>query len=167
MGALAIYLAEMARIQASGEASDETSYYPALSELLNTAGGLLNPIVHCVLTPKNRGCGIPDGALYLKRSFDLSSGAETVEVRAPERGVVEVKPLTASLKRLASSKQVAKYLARYRQVLITNYREFQQLRLAANGEVVEGESFELARSAQDFWQMATDSTRIEASEVDF
>ena len=167
MGALATYLAEMACIRSSGEASDETSYYPALSELLNTAGKQLNPVVHCVLTPKNRGSGIPDGALYLKRSFELSSGIQTVEVRAPERGVVEIKPLTANLKRLAASKQVAKYLKRYRQVLITNYREFQQLRLDANGEVVEGESFRLAGSAQDFWQAAVDPAEIGASEADF
>ncbi len=155
MGVLAEYLSEMTRIRASGEASDETSYYPVLAELINAVGGNVSPSVHCVLTPKNRGSGIPDGALFLKRSLKLSdSNRISIEVRSPERGVMEIKPASTNLNRLARSKQVAKYLDHYGQVLITNYREFRHLRLNEQGEVIEGEGFAITNSESTFWSLA-------------
>jgi len=151
---LGTYLGQMSEIKGSGEATDETSYYPVLAQLLNGIGVELKPAVHCVMTPKNRGSGTPDGALFLKRNFDLSAGGGSVEIRAPERGVIEAKGLSMSMRRLRRSKQVAKYLERYRQVLITNYREFQQLSLDAAGEVVSGETYCIASSEKEFWTLA-------------
>ena len=145
----------MSQIKGSGEATDETSFYPALAELLNGVGGALRPSVHCVMTPKNRGSGTPDGALFLKRHFDLSSGGSSVQIRAPERGVIEAKGLSMTLRRLRASKQVAKYLDRYRQILITNYREFQQLWLDATGQVVAGEIYRIASNEEEFWSLAS------------
>lgn len=156
MGLLKTYLGQMSRIKGSGEATDEASFYPALAELLNGVGSELKPSVHCVMTPKNRGSGTPDGALFLKRHFDLSAGGRTVEIRAPERGVIEAKGLSMNMRRLRDSKQVAKYLDRYRQVLITNYREFQQLWLDAEGQVVSGEVYRIAASPEDFWALASE-----------
>ena len=107
---LRTYLAEMAAIGASGEATKETPYYPPLLNLLNGVGATLSPSVLCVLTPKNRGDGIPDGGLFVKRPAVVQAGEQALQTRAPERGVVEVKGLAASVKETASSQQVAKYL---------------------------------------------------------
>ena len=167
MGILARYISELTRVRTSGEASDELSYYPALSELLNSVGEALNPAVHCVLTPKNRGAGVPDGGLFLKRSLALSTGSDVVETRAPERGVVEVKGTSQSLKRVAGSRQVRKYLDRYGQVLITNYREFLSLRLGPDGEVSRGEGFSLADSEAAFWAFDPEVDAIKALEDPF
>ena len=58
------YLKEMHEIRASGNAVKETSYYPAISNLLNSIGKTLKPRVRCVINIKNRGAGIPDGGLF-------------------------------------------------------------------------------------------------------
>lgn len=141
MAALARYLSEMARIRATGEASDETSYYPALAELLNAIGASVSPSVHCVLTPKNRGAGIPDGGLFLTRSLSARAGETGIETRAPERGAVEVKPPQRDLKRIVTTAQVKKYLARYGRVLVTNYREFVAIQRDAAGGIVQRETY--------------------------
>lgn len=154
MDPLAQYLGEMAQIHGSGEASDETSFYPALSTLLNRVGKTFSPAVHCVLTPKNRGSGIPDGAIFLQRSFkEIEFEDDLIGAHAPERGVIEVKGLNASLVKTANGAQVRKYLARYGQVMVTNYREFLQVRLTPDGEVAHGESFCLADSEKSFWEL--------------
>src|SRR5690242_10348852 len=106
MPAVATYLGEMRRIHESGEASSETSFYPALSGLLNEVGSGLSPSVHCVLTPKNRGAGIPDGGLFLARGLDQTEPDELLAIRVPERGALEVKGLQFGLSRLAKSAQV-------------------------------------------------------------
>ena len=61
---LEAYLKHMLRIHAIGEATDETSSYPAIAALLNEAGKDLKPKVRCVLQLKNRGAGHPDGGLF-------------------------------------------------------------------------------------------------------
>jgi hypothetical protein len=167
MGVLARYTGELTRVRASGEASDELSYYPALLELLNSVGDALSPAVHCVLTPKNRGAGVPDGGLFLKRSLALGSGSDAIETRAPERGVVEVKGPSQTLKRVAASRQVRKYLDRYGQVLLTNYREFLLLRLAPDGEVSRGEGFSLADTEAALWALDAEAKTVDALEDPF
>lgn len=154
MSLLRTYLKEMAAIGASGEATKETSYYPPLLNLLNAVGATISPNVLCVLTPKNIGDGIPDGGLFVKRPAVVQAGGKAMETRAPERGVVEVKGLAASVKETAGSQQVAKYLSRYGQVLVTNYREFLPMRLWSDGVAVKGEPFALAASPEAFWAMA-------------
>jgi hypothetical protein len=58
------YLHELQEIRSSGEATDETSYYPALGQLLDSVGGELKPKVRSILLLKNRGAGHPDGGLF-------------------------------------------------------------------------------------------------------
>ncbi len=157
---LARYLSEMARIGATGEANDETSYYPALAELLNMVGGTLSPRVHCVLTPKNRGAGIPDGGLFLKRTASAVSKELEIETRAPERGAVEVKPLRRNMNSIVSSAQVRKYLGGYGRVLVTNYREFAAVQIDADGEIVRQETFALAADEAAFWALHLDPVAV-------
>src|ERR1035437_3784476 len=47
----------------SGVGVKETSYYPYLSNLLNTIGKTLKPRVRCIVHPHSIGAGLPDGAL--------------------------------------------------------------------------------------------------------
>jgi hypothetical protein len=61
---LEAYLRALQRIRATGGATDETSYYPPLDELLNAAGADLDPAVGCVMNPSGHGAGLPDGASW-------------------------------------------------------------------------------------------------------
>ena len=49
MNLLEDYLRELHEIRSSGSAVKETSYYPALSNLLNGIGKTLKPRVRCVI----------------------------------------------------------------------------------------------------------------------
>src|SRR5262245_35937152 len=122
MNLLDKYLRELQDIRSTGSAAKETSYYPALVELLNEIGKTLKPKVRCVLTPKNMGAGTPDIGLFVSRKrFDESAAFINL---VPERGVLEVKGTKAEVAKIARSEQVAKYLQRYGQVLVSNYRDF-------------------------------------------
>lgn len=165
MSVLRAYLADMARIGQSGEASDETSYYPALSNLLNGVGGDLDPPVHCVLTPKNRGAGVPDGGFFVKRDVVVKAAAKAMLTRAPERGVMEVKGLKPDTKDIAATAQVRKYLNRYGRVLVTNYREFLAIDLGSDGRAVRGEPFKLADSEDAFWALVDKARSLDSQQA--
>ena len=97
------YFAEMRDTHGLGV--KETSYYPYLSQLLNTIGRQLKPRVRCVIHPRSIGAGLPDGALFTtdqKSSVDdpLANGL------IPSRGVIEVKGPGENLKDVAASDQV-------------------------------------------------------------
>ena len=63
---LETYLTELHHTRSSGLAVKETSFYPALSNLLNTLGSQIAPRVSCVINLQNRGAGIPDGGFFTK-----------------------------------------------------------------------------------------------------
>jgi hypothetical protein len=69
MNALENYLEELSAIRNSGGAVKETSYYPALSNLLNEVGKTLKPRVRCIINIQNAGAGLPDGGLYAAEQF--------------------------------------------------------------------------------------------------
>src|SRR3990172_7703570 len=114
------YLSQIQSIRSSGAGVNETSYYPALSGLLNEVGKSLKPKVQCVLQLKNLGAGNPDGGLFTADQLK-SKGREEAERlgQIPGRGAIEVKPPSEDAVVIAGSQQVRKYLARYRQVLVT------------------------------------------------
>ena len=58
------YLTDLRRIQASGGATGERSYYPALSALLNAVGATLKPKTFCVAELAAQGAGHLDFGLY-------------------------------------------------------------------------------------------------------
>jgi hypothetical protein len=148
MNLLEKYLRDLQDIRSTGSAAKETSYYPALVGLLNEIGKTLKPKVRCVLTPKNLGAGVPDIGLFVSRQrFDESDAFINT---APERGVLEVKGAKDDVARIAQSEQVAKYLQRYGQVLVTNYRDF----LLLSKDAGELEAYRLAESEAAFWQAA-------------
>jgi hypothetical protein len=154
MAALKTYLKGVSRIHAVGEAVEETSYYGQLEALLNEVGDSLTPKVMCVLTTRNQGAGIPDGGLFTRRPAVVQAGTTALLARSPEHGAMEVKGPIGQVRRIARSNQVKRYLERYGQVLVTNYREFLQVRLGSNGEAVLGEEFSLADNPEGFWALA-------------
>ena len=152
--AVAAYFAELRRIQASGGATGERSAYGALTDLLNAVGDTLRPKVFCVPELADQGAGHPDFGLYTTRQTQRG-GAQRQQQRQPrgqlpERGVVEVKPAADDAWLTADGEQVSRYWQRYRQVLVTNTRDFVMVGEDANGRPVRLETFRLADSADDF-----------------
>jgi hypothetical protein len=61
------FLKSIYAVHRTGEGVPETSYYPAVSRLLEDTGMSLSPKVQPVINIRNRGSGIPDGGLFLAR----------------------------------------------------------------------------------------------------
>ena len=141
------YFADLRRIRASGGATGERSYYPALTNLLNAVGGALKPQVFCVSELAEQGAGHPDLGLYAKRQVQKGKPKQG---QVPERGVVEVKPAVDDAWLTASGDQVSRYWGRYRLVLVTNTRDFVLVGEDAQGNPVKLEPFRLAESEQEF-----------------
>nr|WP_309685711.1 type ISP restriction/modification enzyme [Armatimonas sp.] len=160
MKLLSVYLSELRAIRATGAAVAETSFYPALVNLLNEVGGTLKPKVRCHSHVSNTGAGIPDAGLFVSEQFAKQEHNTPLPNAKPERGVIEIKGVRADLETLARSEQVAKYLAHYGVVLVTNYRAFQVVEKGLGGEAVLGEHFELADSEGAFWQKAGSAVLI-------
>jgi hypothetical protein len=153
MHPLEIYLQELRAIRSSGAAVKETSYYPALANLLNEVGKKLKPKVHCIIHLQDTGAGLPDGGLFTEDQTraevtDILSGA------IPARGAIEAKPISHDAWKVAESKQVKDYWARYRQVLVTNYRDFLLVGADADGNRAVLETYRLAPDDKDFWRKA-------------
>jgi len=152
------YLTELRDIRASGAAVPETSGYGALANLLSEVGGKLKPRVRCLINLQNAGAGIPDGGLFTANQFPKGSKAagaiEPLTGQMPARGALEVKPVSDDVRAVAESDQVRRYLEKYRQVLVTTYREFVLVGFNAEGEAASLEAFGLAASEQEFWALA-------------
>ena len=154
MTPLEIYLRELRDIRSSGAAVKETSYYPALSNLFNEVGKRLKPRVRCIINLANRGAGIPDGGFFTPDQFQKPSEAEPLPGQLPARGVIEVKSAKDDAWVTAEGEQVSRYWGKYRQVLVTNYRDFVLVGQDAEGKFAKLESFHLADSERAFWAAA-------------
>ena len=141
------YFADLRRIRASGGATGERSFYPALTNLLNAVGSALRPQVFCVGELAEQGAGHPDFGLYTRRQVQRGTPRAG---QVPERGVVEVKPAGDDAWLTADSDQVSRYWGRYRLVLVTNTRDFVLVGEDAQGHPVKLETFRLAESEQAF-----------------
>lgn len=142
MSILETYLSTLADLRSA--TVPETSYYAALQTLLNDAGAGLRPRVHAVIHPRDTGAGIPDLGLY-----DDNQPTE----QKPAHGIVEAKPVSDDLLRIAGSGQVARYVAHYGQALVTNYYQFVLVtRNPETGQPMIEERYDLAPSASAFWE---------------
>ena len=83
MNPVETYLEDLYAIRSSGGAVKETSYYPALSNLLNEVGKTLKPRVRCIINIQNAGAGLPDGGLYSAEQFQKQSKGELREGQLP------------------------------------------------------------------------------------
>lgn len=159
------YISGLRDIRATGAAVKETSYYGALEKLLNEIGDSLKPKVRCVMQLKNQGAGMPDGGLFSARQFKRKSETPT-EPENPERGVIEVKGTVDDAWLVADSKQVSQYWQKYRQVLVTNYRDFVLVGQDAKGQPVKLETYRLAESSEEFWQKANNPSKLAAEQAE-
>ena len=151
MNPVEAYVRDIQTIHASGSAVKETSYYGPLERLLNAIGTALKPRVRAVVHPRNQGAGIPDLGLYSADQFAKTGGGTVLAGQLPGRGVVEVKGAGDEVAMIARSAQVQRYLDRYGQVLITNYRDFLLLGRGADGTPVSLEAYTLAPTEAAFW----------------
>ncbi|HEX5272968.1 MAG TPA: type ISP restriction/modification enzyme [Gemmataceae bacterium] len=148
------YLRDLYEIRSTGAAVKETSFYPALANLLNAVGQQLRPRVRCVINLKNQGAGLPDGGLFTPDQ--LQKGAEEPhEGQPPARGAIECKGTKDDAWVTADGAQVTAYWNKYRQVLVTNYRDFVLVAAdEATGKPVKRETFRLAPTEKAFWGAA-------------
>ena len=142
------YLGDLRRIRASGGATGERSSYGPLANLINAVGAGLRPKVFCVGELADQGAGHPDFGLYAARQ--VQRGGQPTTGQPPEHGVVEVKSAEDDAWLTAAGAQVSKYWGRYRQVLVTNYRDFLLVGEDTNGNPARLESFRLAADAENF-----------------
>ena len=147
------YLSELREIRSSGEATDETSYYPAIEHLLNNLGAKLSPKVRCILTLKNRGAGHPDGGLFERSQFQKLKDKDPIPGQKPARGAIEIKPTEDDAWVTAATEQVTKYWKEYGQVLVTNYRDFMLLGRDSDGKPVDLGSYRFAKDEKEFWKL--------------
>jgi hypothetical protein len=154
------YLSEISEIHNSGAGVPETSYYPALSGLLNATGGQLRPKVRCIVNPANQGAGIPDVGLFTSDQFLKGSDHSPPIGTLPSRGVIEAKPVRDSTWVRADGEQVTKYWGLYGQVLVTNFRQFLLVGRDQEGKQVKLEPYSLASSEAEFWRNAADPEKM-------
>src|SRR5258706_1647308 len=159
---LVTYLRDLRDGRAIGVA--ETSFYGPLATLLNTIGATLKPKVRCIIHPKGAGAGIPDGGFYTPDQLPRSADAVAIAAQIPSRGVLEAKGTADEVERIAASPQVAKYLARYGQVLVTNYRDFLLVGRDGAGHPLQLERYRLAPSEAAFWSAAPEVLAAEHEE---
>jgi len=140
-------------IRRSAAGVRETSYYGTLETLFNEVGSKLKPKVRCVINLANKGAGIPDGGLFTPDQFQKKSN-DLIEGQLPARGAIEIKGTAEDVDAIKDSEQVAKYLAKYGQVLVTNYRDFLLVTRDENGRAKPLERYSLAENESAFWSMA-------------
>ena len=155
MDSVEVYLKQVGEIHASGAAVAETSYYPALQNLLNEIGADLKPRVRCIVNPANRGAGIPDIGLYTADQFKHAADLESLAGQMPSRGVLEAKPPSKDAAEIAATEQVKKYYAKYGIVIVTNLREFLLVGRGNHGEPTHLDSFCIAADEGSFWSCTT------------
>ena len=142
---------------ASGGATGERSAYGPLHGLLNSIGSGLRPKVFCVLDLAEQGAGHPDFGLYSAKQVQRGQPRQG---QAPERGVIEVKPLDDDAWLTSKGAQVGKYWDRYRLVLVTNLRDFVLLGQDEQGRPAKLETFRSAKTDEEFLRRLNEPRRF-------
>lgn len=140
------YFNSLRQIANSGSATAEESRKGDLHNLLNTVGDTLTPPVKCIAELGDQSAGRPDGGLFTARQLENPS----VQEQKPERGVLEVKPISDDVWQTAESDQVSRYWTTYRKVLVTNFRDFVLLGEDENEQPRTLETFRLAQTPEEF-----------------
>ncbi len=152
------YLTDIGYVRGTRSNVPETSFYPALERLLTDIGKTLSPKVRCVINLANRGAGIPDGGLFSadqfrRKALDTDAKENPFLIQNPSRGVIEAKPPSEDILRVAGTKQMERYWKRYGMVLVTNFRAFVLIGKGTTGQPCILESFTLAESESEFWRL--------------
>jgi hypothetical protein len=96
----------------------------------------------------------PTAAFSLLTSFKRASKLEPLLGQNPSRGVLEVKGTGEDAWVTADGKQVTRYCGKYRQVLVTNLRDFVLVGQDPEGRPVKLETYRLADRESAFWRAA-------------
>jgi len=147
---VASYFADLRDKRGLGAGTPERSYYPAVAKLLDAIGQQLKPEVLCLSDLGNTGSGQPDFGLYVANQVQKG---EPRKGQAPERGVIEMKPVKDDAWLTADTKQVSKYWEAYGLVIVTNLRDFLILGKDEGGKVTKLETFRLANNEPAFWEI--------------
>ena len=99
---------------------------------------------------KNQGAGLPDGGLFTHDQLQTNPFMNLISGQLPA-GVIEVKGTSDDTWITAEGDQVSKYWNRYKQLLVTNYRDFLLIGQDNEGRPLKLESFRLAESENAFW----------------
>lgn len=145
--AVETYFADLRQVRASGGATDECSCFPALPRLLNAVGTTLKPPVYSVVELTDHGAGHPDIGLF---SANQTQHGASLKGQLPDRGVVEVKSSMDDSWLTSESHQVSRYWQLYRQVLVTNTREFVLVGSDESGRPARLEMLRLAAGEEEF-----------------
>ncbi len=140
-----------------GGAVPETSYYGALTILLNEIGKTLKPKVRAVSQLMNTGAGAPDFGLFTQQQFTHARDAEPMPGQLPQRGAIEVKGTSDDVfdwSKWPDPEQVPRYVERYGLVLVTNLRDFVLVGRGPGGEPILKESCRLSETEDGFWAKA-------------
>lgn len=136
------------------------TYYTALTNLLNAVGETLDPPVVFIAHPAGANDTRPDGGFYGASELVTAEDVETIlTTRRPSHGVAEVKGVDEDTDVTLRSRQIRSYVARYHQVLVTNYRQFRLVVAADDGRPEALEPFTLAADAAAFWRLAAHPQR--------
>jgi len=165
MNLLKDYLSQMSQIRRSAAGVKETSYYGALETLLNEAGRHLKPKVRCIINLANKGAGIPDGGLFTPNQFQKRSN-DLIEGQLPARGAIEVKGTGDEVDTIKDTEQVKKYLEKYGNVLVTNYRDLLLLTLDRDKQPKALERYSIAANETAFWDKADHFSATTESEAE-
>ena len=168
-GHLERYLRALHAVHSTGGAVAETSFYPAVSRLLEDVGSDLTPKILPVINIRDEGSGIPDGGLFVQRPRGPVSAADPMAASAPERGAIEIKPPSRDLTKTIATVQVRRYLERYGKVLVTTLRAWTFVVIdAGTGKAKRLETFEIATTEEAFWAITAHPERYaEEREEDF
>jgi hypothetical protein len=151
MTPLAQYFRDLRDIYNTGSAVRETSYYSAFEAMANAYGKELKPRVRCVINLQNKGAGIPDAGFFTSEQFQRGEN-QPREGQKPLRGCAEIKSTKDDVLKIAETEHVAKYIAHYGAVLVTNYRDFLLIGKDANGNAEQLERFSFGDTEADFWR---------------
>ena len=127
MNALETYLKDLRDIRSTGAAVAETSFYPALSNLLNEIGKIAQaqgPLRHQSWPIAGRAC--PTAACSPPTSSRRRGDAEPKPGQLPARGAIGSQGRQAEdgRRRLPPANRSSEYCTAYGLVLVTNFRDF-------------------------------------------
>lgn len=152
------YLTDIAEVRGTRSNAPETSFYPALENLLTGLGKSLSPRVRCVINLANRGAGLPDGGLFTADQYSRHTRDDDRNnpflAQNPSCGVIEAKSPEEDVRHIAETEQVERYWKHYGMVLVTNFRAFALVGRDVNGQPRILESYALAASVDEFWRLA-------------
>jgi len=115
----------------------------------------LKPRVRAISQLANQGAGQPDIGLFTNDQLKAAGDSDPLSGQSPNRGVIEVKPASDDAWVTADGPQVSRYWDKYRQVLVTNYRDFVLVGQDEDGRPVKLESYRLASNEAEFWSKAS------------